>query len=179
MAPLARRTDYSGPAVYAGVMMSHRTRLKLLRLSYGGRGMRENYTTCREAIASELTELTTLGADWGWLGSVPVSSAVASHALWLMDSLDSFVRVGGVELGMAAPEIMPTQDGGVQIEWDSPHGNLEISVYPGEDGEIATSAFHGRTARFDAPGDCAALALWVMSHQRGADGGREGESEGV
>lgn len=72
---------------------------------------------------SQLQYLTALGPNWDSYGGTPPTYNVLVGAFTIL------VHVSGSE--SPAPSIVPTSDGGVQLEWQGEVGELELRVGPG------------------------------------------------
>jgi hypothetical protein len=72
------------------------------------------------ALVERLRHLLDLPADWDSYGAVPVRADVVQQAAHL-------IRDWLTE-GIPAPQIVPTPDGGVQLEWHQPAAYLEIHL---------------------------------------------------
>jgi hypothetical protein len=76
---------------------------------------------------AQIQRLAGLRADWDSYGGMPPSDYV------LVDALKVVLYTSTTE--SVAPVIVPTSDGGVQLEWQSANHDLEIRVMPG--GEVS------------------------------------------
>lgn len=69
----------------------------------------------RDLVTARLAELERLAPDWDSDGAFPVGRRHADRAIRFIDRLMSHGAV-------PVPEIVPLADGGVQLEWRTPHG---------------------------------------------------------
>jgi hypothetical protein len=76
-----------------------------------------------DAAAAKLGGFVRLPADWDSYGARPISFATVRDAWELLAGL--------CRLGVSAPTIVPTAQGGVQFEWDLPGVELELGLEPG------------------------------------------------
>lgn len=74
------------------------------------------------AIVRELESLLDLPPAWDGRAALPVDRWVVFHAVELVSR---FARVGS-----AQPNVVPTADGGVQLEWATERYEVEILISP-------------------------------------------------
>jgi hypothetical protein len=76
-----------------------------------------------------LEEFATLPNDWDSYGAAPISTVAVEHARELAAEIISkhalSIRPAGYSF-----DVVPTPDGGVQLEWDVGAHDLEISIGP-------------------------------------------------
>lgn len=72
-------------------------------------------------VATRVSELVEMPHDWNGYGEKRPHPSAAKRVVNLLDS---------IEYDGPAPEIVPLPDGGMQIEFHSKHGDIEIEVPP-------------------------------------------------
>jgi hypothetical protein len=80
-------------------------------------------------LGEALHELVGLEPNWDSYGALPPSR----HALLFAWELASRL----VEHGMPIPQVFPTRNGGVQLEWHTPHASLEWEL----DADVPSGVF--------------------------------------
>jgi hypothetical protein len=78
-------------------------------------------------IVDRIKAIGELGPGWDGAGGLPVSDAALQMALGVLSETMSSDSV--------APEVVPTSDGGLQLEWHFAGVDLEVYVEP--DGRIS------------------------------------------
>ncbi len=71
-----------------------------------------------QSVNDRLTHLLDLPANWDSYGAVPIRIDVAKQ---VARAIRDFMS-----LGVPAPQIVPTADGGLQLEWHQPDRYLEV-----------------------------------------------------
>ncbi len=74
-------------------------------------------------VVKRLQRLLDLPNGWDSYGAASIQGSVARWAVVFLARLDPTI---------GSPEIYPTARGGLQLEWDSPEGSLEIALNPGD-----------------------------------------------
>jgi hypothetical protein len=97
------------------------------------------HTTALELMASagsKLDELARLEPDWDSYGARPVSAIAINQAnRLLLDVARRYLELGYPEVSRVKPWfIAPLADGGIQIEWRSDAGAMEVEI--GGDGRF-------------------------------------------
>ncbi len=75
-----------------------------------------------ERAIKQLKGLEALQPGWDSYGSAPIDPGALALAQRVLETL---AAISGIE-----PMIVPTVEGGVQMEWDHDGGHLEIEVRP-------------------------------------------------
>jgi len=99
----------------------------------------EEHTTAFELMASssaKLDELARLEPDWDSYGARPMTAIAINQAnKLLIDVARHYLELGLLHVLRTKPWfIAPLADGGIQIEWKSNRGALEVEI--GGDGQI-------------------------------------------
>ncbi|MCK1336039.1 hypothetical protein IVB38_08335 [Bradyrhizobium sp. 38] len=120
----------------------------------------------RARLAANAHHLALLPAGWDGPGSVSISSALLSRALFYVKS----ALEGASANEVAAPRLVPGGDGSLQIEWHTHRGELEFDLDDQGEASIWVRD-HSSGAEFDGEGG-EALALfyrwapWIAAQQR-------------
>lgn len=77
-----------------------------------------------DRVRNRVKELAQLPADWDSYGAVPVDPRIPP----LVEDLVEWFAVDG----MPPPDVFPTSDGGMQLEWHIRRANIEIEFSPFE-----------------------------------------------
>ncbi len=87
--------------------------------------------------SSKLDELARLEADWDSYGARPMSAIAINQAnRMLLDVARRYLELGYPRIARVKPWfIAPLADGGIQIEWRSDGGAMEVEI--GGDGHFA------------------------------------------
>lgn len=80
--------------------------------------MAENDFPLRQYLAQRFGQLVLLPRNWDGCGADPPSREVIAYALGYFDAVATNVRV--------LPSVVPTVDGGVQVEWHARGVDVEI-----------------------------------------------------
>jgi len=72
----------------------------------------------------QLLELLQLPRGWDGYGGVPVMERVAEYAIRVLSQV--------LERGAPHPTLVPTSDGGLNLEWHAPDADLVIAIEPNE-----------------------------------------------
>lgn len=91
-------------------------------------------------VVKRLQRLLELPTGWDSYGAAPIQGSVALRAV---------VFLAGLDPTTGSPEIYPTASGGLQLEWDSPEGSLEIALNP-DDRLSFFAVFSGDGTEYDA-----------------------------
>jgi hypothetical protein len=78
-----------------------------------------------DATRERLVELSQLGEDWDSYGAVPPSSRSLTMAKGIILEMMARFEARGVPT-----EVMPIADGGIQVEWRGPSGDLALNAAP-------------------------------------------------
>lgn len=73
-----------------------------------------------EPVLSKLGDLLNLPHNWDSYGANPVNHEVVEYVIKLLQDL--------MEDTLPSPSIVPTSRGGIQIEWHTSRGDLEIQI---------------------------------------------------
>ncbi|HEX7671525.1 MAG TPA: hypothetical protein VF395_18155 [Polyangiaceae bacterium] len=84
--------------------------------------MAGGHQTPVDTVAAKLETLTELGDSWDSYGARRISVATVLEASQLLSGLHA--------LGLPAPAIVPTANGGIQLEWRVRDLELELSLDP-------------------------------------------------
>ncbi len=71
------------------------------------------------SILKRLSELLSLGENWNGYGEKPIQENAVKKAIAVLDTV---YQKGPV------PEVVPTPDGGVQLEWEKNGYEIEIEI---------------------------------------------------
>ena len=118
----------------------------------------------RAAFAVDAERLLSLSEGWDGSGAKPIEREMLKKAFSCLG-----IALNGLE-GSIAPILVPTGDGGVQIEWHEAHGELELAISP--NGELWAWARDHLTGGEAEAGGEKALALfyhwapWVAAGSR-------------
>lgn len=74
-------------------------------------------------LASRLSRLGQLGANWDSYGGKPIDATVIAFASSMLNSLAPWALIG-----VPAPTAVPARHGGIQLEWHSGPLDLEIEI---------------------------------------------------
>lgn len=102
-----------------------------------------------EAVA-EILRLTTQAEDWDSYGGRPTSLRSATTAIQVLASL--------TPLDLPEPQILPTTDGGVQLEWHRGGVDLEVEISSNRVSYWYENATTGETREEELLSDYASLA---------------------
>jgi hypothetical protein len=80
-------------------------------------------------LGAALDALVGLEPNWDSYGALPPSRGALVHAWGVASML--------VEQGLPIPQVFPTRNGGVQLEWHVPRASLEWEI----DADLASGAF--------------------------------------
>ena len=94
-----------------------------------------------KAALGRLVALTELEPNWDSYGSGRVHARAVATALRLL--------VATVGQGVTGPSVVPTSDGGVQLEWHEPTTHLELEVLADGSVNVFLELHHGET--WDGP----------------------------
>lgn len=86
-----------------------------------------------QTVVSQVTRLLSLGPGWDSYGALPIDVELTAQAITLISELPQHYRT---------PAIFPTSKGGVQLEWQSVKGELEVTFEPQEISYLFESAYH-------------------------------------
>lgn len=84
-----------------------------------------------EPVVDRLTELLGLPADWNSYGALPITEDKANRALDVLDK--------AMTRDTPPPQIVPTASGGIQLEWHTIAGDVEIEI----ESAISVAIFYG------------------------------------
>lgn len=101
----------------------------------------------KSALLANAKSVAALEAGWDGPGSTPISKSVLARAAFYAES-----ALDGAAADFAAPRLVPGGDGGLQIEWHTRRGEIEL--------ELDTE---GRAS------------IWIRNHLSGAEFDGEGE----
>lgn len=76
------------------------------------------------AAGRRLAQLVALDDDWDSYGGHPLAPEIARRGWWVIHELSRF--------GVPVPDVIPTSDGGLQLEWQQASLDLEITFQPDE-----------------------------------------------
>jgi len=82
-----------------------------------------------EPAFRQLNRLRRLGANWDSYGAEPISGVAVERAHALLRLVRDLLS-GWAGYGAHPYAIAPLADGGVQVEWRSPRGDLEVEIGP-------------------------------------------------
>jgi hypothetical protein len=82
-----------------------------------------------EAALARIKDLSNLGSDWDSYGGVPLQRDAVLHAVRLIAAILQNEKV-------PLPAIVPTSEGGLQLEWRRGRANLEMEVLPSQTVEV-------------------------------------------
>ena len=79
-------------------------------------------------VFDRLDELAELPAGWSTSDALPISPVALDTARELM--LAAVEEHGADDLNESAIDVDPTTEGGVEISWQGPNGELELTIQP-------------------------------------------------
>lgn len=80
------------------------------------------------SVVARMEELVSLHHGWAGEGTVPPGLQVAAHALEVLSAWS--------EPTLASPQVVPTHEGGIQLEWHERGLDFEVEVEPSLDVEV-------------------------------------------
>lgn len=104
------------------------------------------------AALNQLNRLLELDEGWDGQAGRAISLPAAQTALWLILSL--------TDEDSAPPHVLPTVDGGVQVEWLVAGNGLEIEVDPSGGGAYVLAVDDSDRTRIDEEIDAHTGTLW-------------------
>lgn len=87
----------------------------------------DTHRRLQEPLA-RISALMALGSDWDSYGGQPIRPSAALHAVQLLAAV--------LSNDVPSPSIVPTSDGGLQLEWHQEEADLEMAVTPDRSVEV-------------------------------------------
>ena len=127
----------------------------------GGRGLAVGASTLssvhRNGVASDgliwpvleqIFEFAELEPNWDSYGAQPISLLAVKKAVQLLSQLAA-IWPAAVAVSLRPYDVAPLSNGGVQLEWRSSKGSLEVEINPGAGYGYLLSLGQGAERRFE------------------------------